>query len=194
MEQFVTQAQDAGGGWVQIVMHHVCPQAPCDPSVEASGVTADQLGQFLVWLSIEVDAGRVQVETTDEVIGGGEMPLVPCSPVVDAGPDAGSDGGASLDGGTDDAGADAGLDAGIDAGLDAGSAPDAGFVDAGLPDAHESPDTGPAQDAGYLVEDSGPPMGNTSGGCGCSSSGPLAALWLAVPLIFLGRKRRSRLD
>lgn len=57
LKGYVTQAQGHGGGWVQIVMHHVCNG--CDEySVSQSILTA-----FLAWLDEERASGRLTVKT-----------------------------------------------------------------------------------------------------------------------------------
>ena len=70
IEGYVTAAEVHGGGWVQLLIHHLCLQ--CDPY---SMTTAD-FETFLDWLQGEVDAGRVVVMTTDQVIGGPVRPPV----------------------------------------------------------------------------------------------------------------------
>jgi endoglucanase len=64
VEGYVTAAETHGGGWVQLLIHHLCDQ--CD----AYSTTVSDFTQFLDWLHGEVAAGRVQVATTDDVIGG----------------------------------------------------------------------------------------------------------------------------
>jgi peptidoglycan/xylan/chitin deacetylase (PgdA/CDA1 family) len=66
----VTQAQQHGGGWVQIVFHHVCD------SCDAYSVTPANLTSFLDWLKGQVDGGAVVVKTVNEVIGGSLKPAV----------------------------------------------------------------------------------------------------------------------
>jgi peptidoglycan/xylan/chitin deacetylase (PgdA/CDA1 family)/type IV secretory pathway TrbF-like protein len=66
----VTQAQQNGGGWVQVVFHHVCD------SCDAYAVTPANLTSFLDWLKGQVDGGTVVVKTVDEVMGGSLKPAV----------------------------------------------------------------------------------------------------------------------
>ena len=73
LELYVTQAEDNGGGWVPIVMHHVCDG--CDPL----SVSPATLAAFLDWLAARADAGTV-VRTVHEVMGGPVLPGVPGPP------------------------------------------------------------------------------------------------------------------
>jgi endoglucanase len=70
VEGYVTAAEIHGGGWVQLLIHHLCEQ--CD----AYSMTVSDFTSFLDWLQGEVAAGRVLVETTNEVIGGPVNPPV----------------------------------------------------------------------------------------------------------------------
>lgn len=75
LKDYVLQAESHGGGWVQIVMHHVCGGSGCD---ELS-VDPTVLSSFLAWL-----AGRpstTTVKTVREVIGGPVTPPVSGPPV-----------------------------------------------------------------------------------------------------------------
>jgi hypothetical protein len=71
MKRDVEQAEDAGGGWVPIVMHHVCDG--CDElSIEPA-----TLEDFLDWLAAR---DGVSVETIHDVMGGPLLPGVPGPP------------------------------------------------------------------------------------------------------------------
>jgi endoglucanase len=70
VEGYVTAAETHGGGWVQLLIHHLCDQ--CD----AYSMTVPDFTAFLDWLQGEVAAGRVVVATTDDVIGGPVNPPV----------------------------------------------------------------------------------------------------------------------
>jgi peptidoglycan/xylan/chitin deacetylase (PgdA/CDA1 family) len=73
VQSFVTQAEDHGGGWVQIVIHHLCDH--CDPySMTVADFTA-----FLDWLAPRAATGTV-VQTTAQVVGGPVQPPVPPGP------------------------------------------------------------------------------------------------------------------
>jgi len=73
VQSFVTQAEDHDGGWVQIVIHHLCDH--CDPySMTVADFTA-----FLDWLAPRAATGTV-VRTTAQVIGGPVQPPVPPGP------------------------------------------------------------------------------------------------------------------
>ena len=69
IESYVTEAEQHGGGWVQIVFHHVCDH--CD----AYSVTVADFQALLNWLQPRASIGTV-VETTAQVIGGPVKPPV----------------------------------------------------------------------------------------------------------------------
>jgi peptidoglycan/xylan/chitin deacetylase (PgdA/CDA1 family) len=70
VEGYVTAAETHGGGWVQLLIHHLCNQ--CDPY----SMTVPDFTSFVNWLQGEVASGRVIVMTTDQVIGGTVQPPV----------------------------------------------------------------------------------------------------------------------
>ena len=67
MQNYVLQAEQNGGGWVVLVMHHVC--RGCDPY----SVPPVQLDSFLSWLSARASRGT-SVKTVDQVVGGSLKP------------------------------------------------------------------------------------------------------------------------
>src|SRR5205807_1182980 len=69
IEGYITAAQANGGGWVQLVFHHVCVK--CD----AYQITPTHLDELLTWLQAQ-EANGVTVETTHQVIGGPVNPAV----------------------------------------------------------------------------------------------------------------------
>jgi peptidoglycan/xylan/chitin deacetylase (PgdA/CDA1 family) len=69
LENYVTQAQQHGGGWVPLVFHHICNG--CDPE----SVTAATFSAFLDWLHGQRGNG-VTIETVHEVLGGEDKPPV----------------------------------------------------------------------------------------------------------------------
>jgi peptidoglycan/xylan/chitin deacetylase (PgdA/CDA1 family) len=69
IERYVTRAEQAGGGWVQIVFHHVCDR--CDPYAVAPATLAG----FLDWLAPRSATGTV-VRTVRQVI---ETPFSPAA-------------------------------------------------------------------------------------------------------------------
>ena len=82
MKAAVTNAENNGGGWVPLELHDVC-DGPGDPLLPAGAqcaapdyITRATYSQFLDWLEGEVDAGRVQVKTVHDVIGGALRPEV----------------------------------------------------------------------------------------------------------------------
>jgi endoglucanase len=69
IEGFVTGAEQQGGGWVQLVFHHICDH--CD----AYSVTGADFQALLDWLLPRAAQGTI-VETTAQVIGGPVNPPV----------------------------------------------------------------------------------------------------------------------
>jgi hypothetical protein len=69
IESWIMQAEQSGGGWVQLVFHHVCNN--CD--VYSS--TATDFTALLDWLQPRADRGTL-VKTVNEVIGGAVQPHV----------------------------------------------------------------------------------------------------------------------
>jgi len=65
LQTLVTQAQDHGGGWVIVVMHHLCDG--CNPE----SISPDLFSSYLDWLQSQAGNG-VSVQTVHQVIGGGE--------------------------------------------------------------------------------------------------------------------------
>jgi peptidoglycan/xylan/chitin deacetylase (PgdA/CDA1 family) len=69
IEGYVTAAAQNGGGWVQLVFHHICNQ--CD----AYSITAANFQALLDWLQSNEPSG-IAIETTNQVIGGPVNPPV----------------------------------------------------------------------------------------------------------------------
>ena len=69
IEGYITAAEQHGGGWVQLVFHHVCNQ--CD----VYAITPADFSTFLDWLQPRSASGTV-VQTTAIVIGGTVKPPV----------------------------------------------------------------------------------------------------------------------
>src|SRR4051794_18707287 len=72
LKGFVTQAQQHGGGWVPIVMHHVCDGPSCD----IYSISSTTFSQFLDWLATQ-PTKDLSVKTVHDVIGGTLKPGVP---------------------------------------------------------------------------------------------------------------------
>lgn len=68
LEQYVLQAEEHAGGWVQLVFHRVCDA--CD----ANAIRADDLDTFLDWLALR--APNTRVATIGAIIGGDTLPAV----------------------------------------------------------------------------------------------------------------------
>ena len=69
IEGWITQAEQFGGGWVQLVFHHVCDN--CD----VYSITPANFTTLLDWLQPRAANGTT-VKTTTEVIGGNVKPPV----------------------------------------------------------------------------------------------------------------------
>ncbi len=63
IEGYVTGARDHGGGWIQILMHHLCDAAVCDEN----SITPGNLDALAAWLRAQPD---VTVRTVAKVIDG----------------------------------------------------------------------------------------------------------------------------
>lgn len=70
IQGWVTETEQSGGGWVQIVLHHVCDR--CD----VYSISPSTLSAFLDWLQPRAANGTV-VKTTTQVIGGPVNPPLP---------------------------------------------------------------------------------------------------------------------
>src|SRR5262245_54344940 len=70
IEGYITAAEQHGGGWVQLVFHHICD------SCDAYSITPADFQGLLDFLAPRAASGTV-VRTTHEVIGGPVQPPVP---------------------------------------------------------------------------------------------------------------------
>jgi peptidoglycan/xylan/chitin deacetylase (PgdA/CDA1 family) len=68
----VTNAENHGGGLIQLVFHRVCDQAPC----RSNAIRLSVFKQVLDWLAAARTTGDVAVKTIAQVIGGTEHALV----------------------------------------------------------------------------------------------------------------------
>jgi peptidoglycan/xylan/chitin deacetylase (PgdA/CDA1 family) len=75
LQTLVTQAEDHGGGWVQIVLHQIC--GGCGPY----GAPRSLIVDLLDWLMSRRSRGTV-VRTVAAVVGGSVQPGVPAQPAV----------------------------------------------------------------------------------------------------------------
>jgi len=66
VEGYVTQAEQHGGGWVQLVFHDMCST---DCTGDDYSTTPAMLGQFLDWLQPRAANGTV-TETVNQALGG----------------------------------------------------------------------------------------------------------------------------
>jgi peptidoglycan/xylan/chitin deacetylase (PgdA/CDA1 family) len=69
IEGYVTAAAQNGGGWVQLVFHHICN------SCDAYSITVANFQALLDWLQSNESSGIV-IETTNQVIGGPVSPPI----------------------------------------------------------------------------------------------------------------------
>jgi hypothetical protein len=72
LQGHITRAENAGGGWVPLVFHHIC--GPCDPP-QTYSIAPGVLAAFLDWLVPRASRGTT-VATMDAVIGGPLKPPV----------------------------------------------------------------------------------------------------------------------
>jgi len=71
LQNSVTNAEKAGGGWVQFTFHHVCANN-CD----ALSISPTVFAQFAAWLAPRAASGNTQVKTVGAVIGGTVKPAI----------------------------------------------------------------------------------------------------------------------
>ncbi|WP_404372841.1 polysaccharide deacetylase family protein [Corallococcus coralloides] len=82
LQGLVLRAESAGGGWVPLAFHEICP-GPC-PTSETYGINVATFTAFLDWLAARSSRGTF-VRTVDQVIGGAVKPPVNGPPLPDAG-------------------------------------------------------------------------------------------------------------
>lgn len=82
LQGLVLRAESAGGGWVPLTFHEICP-GQC-PTSETYGIAASTFTAFLDWLAARTSRGTF-VRTVDQVIGGAVKPPVGRPPLPDAG-------------------------------------------------------------------------------------------------------------
>ncbi|TFC21556.1 cell wall-binding repeat-containing protein [Cryobacterium sp. MDB2-10] len=87
LENTVTNAETAGGGWVQLTFHHLCAGS-CD----ALSVDPAVFAQFAAWLSTRAASNNTTVKTVGDVIGGAVKPVVPVTTTSTAAPGPGVNG------------------------------------------------------------------------------------------------------
>ena len=78
IEGLVTQAENSGGGWVNLIFHRICNNA-CDPY----SITPANFSAVLDWLQTQ---SNVSIETVKQVIGGPVNPAVSAPQVAPAPP------------------------------------------------------------------------------------------------------------
>ena len=87
LENTVTNAETAGGGWVQLTFHHLCAGS-CD----SLSVDPAVFAQFAAWLSLRAATNNTTVKTVGDVIGGTVKPVVPVATTATAAPGPGVNG------------------------------------------------------------------------------------------------------
>ena len=78
LEAAVTAAENAGGGWVPLVFHHICNS--CDPDY----ITQSDFQTFITWLQGQEQTNNVVVKTMHQVLGGALQPAVSGPPLPPA--------------------------------------------------------------------------------------------------------------
>ncbi|PQZ97009.1 polysaccharide deacetylase [Arthrobacter sp. MYb224] len=71
MQNLVLNAEENGGGWIQITFHHLCPSSCNEISVQT-----EDFAQFVSWLKDREQKTGTVVRTVDEVVGGPIRPIV----------------------------------------------------------------------------------------------------------------------
>jgi peptidoglycan/xylan/chitin deacetylase (PgdA/CDA1 family) len=66
LKRYVTQAEDAGGGWVPLTLHDIC--APCPAAAVDGSISPSDFIALLDWLAARAPAGTV-VRTVRSVMG-----------------------------------------------------------------------------------------------------------------------------
>lgn len=74
LKGYVARAEASGGGWVPLLMHHVC-----DDACSVDAITPADLDAFLAWLAARRELGTV-VLTVGEVLAGPVRPARPGPP------------------------------------------------------------------------------------------------------------------
>ncbi|MDP9387764.1 MAG: polysaccharide deacetylase family protein [Actinomycetota bacterium] len=103
LQEYVTQAENGAGGWVQLVFHDICPATcPTDPEApdyRANGISRGEFVAFLEWLKGRPEAtrGTTTIKTVGEVIGGAVRPVPTTTTTT---PGGGTGGGGTGGGGT----------------------------------------------------------------------------------------------
>ncbi|GAA2511023.1 polysaccharide deacetylase family protein [Pilimelia columellifera] len=80
MKSYVTRAEAAGGGWVQLPIHHVCNS--CD---DTFAVSPTLFSEFLGWLAARETSHKTVVRPVNAVINGAVAPGVPGTPAPPVG-------------------------------------------------------------------------------------------------------------
>ena len=57
LQGYVTQAENAGGGWVPLTFHDIC--GPCPAAATDDSISPAHLAQFLDWLAARAPSGTV---------------------------------------------------------------------------------------------------------------------------------------
>lgn len=71
LQNLVTDAEESGGGWMQITFHHLCPATCNELSVDIA-----VFKEFAEWLKARERSHGTVVRTVDDVIGGEVRPAV----------------------------------------------------------------------------------------------------------------------
>ncbi|MGV8895550.1 MAG: cell wall-binding repeat-containing protein [Rhodoglobus sp.] len=83
LQSTVTNAENNGGGWVELTFHHVCDG--CDPTNSLS-ITPALFTQFTTWLADRGTTNNTVVKTVGAVVGGAVAPIVGSNNAAAPGP------------------------------------------------------------------------------------------------------------
>ena len=87
LEQYVTEVEAAGGGWVPLVLHHVCTTCGPEQTTSFETISTATLDEFAAWLELRAARGTV-VRTMQQVVQGAlKAPVL--SPTLRANPGTG---------------------------------------------------------------------------------------------------------
>jgi putative cell wall-binding protein len=81
LKKWVTDAEAAGGGWVQLTFHHVCDNE-CGFTAEDPTTSTALFNEFTTWLAAWQDGSTKQVKTVNEVIGGAVVAPPAAGPIT----------------------------------------------------------------------------------------------------------------
>jgi peptidoglycan/xylan/chitin deacetylase (PgdA/CDA1 family) len=81
LQDAVTNAEQSGGGWVQLTFHNICDSGCSDPTT-----TPALFEDFVEWLAPRAQSNNTVVKTVGDAIGGSALPVVAGPTTPAAGP------------------------------------------------------------------------------------------------------------